>query len=108
MPIWAWGLKAIVDVEAGSNRSTVSRHDRCDTLRADSPVYSREEAAAYLNLRGIGVPDPVAGVDRLVKTRKLKSFNLLGRRAFTRDQLDRCIELLRKEANNKQKVNNAR
>lgn len=61
---------------------------RSTSLLANSPLYSREEAAAYLNLAAIGVSDPVAGIDRLVKNGLLEGVVMLRHLTFTRDQLD--------------------
>jgi len=74
-----------------------------ERLANGSPLLSRAEAGVYLNLAAIGVRDPEAGVDRLVTTGKLECLTVLGRRAFTIDQLDTCVQKLVDEANRKKR-----
>ena len=81
-------------MDADIDKQNFKETSRSDVLRVESPVYSPIEAAAYLNLTALGVNDAVAGVSRLVKRKKLECFSMLGHRAFTREQLDRCLQQL--------------
>jgi len=58
-------------------------------------VFSKEDAARYLNLDGLGCPDPAATVERLGKQGMLAHFVVAGRWACTRADLDACIEGMR-------------
>lgn len=57
----------------------------------DSPVLTPEEAARYLGLGKLGVTKPAERVRYLVKTKKLRSIQVLGRTAFQRSDLDQYL-----------------
>ena len=81
-------------MDADTDNRMLEEASRSDVAKAESPVYSPAQAAGYLNLKALGVRDPVAGVCRLVKAGKLECFAVLGHRAFTQEQLDRCVQQL--------------
>ncbi|MEM6260762.1 MAG: hypothetical protein AAGI37_21145, partial [Planctomycetota bacterium] len=60
----------------------------------ESAVLTPAEAGEYLGLRKLGVASPAAGVRHLVKTRALRSVNVLGRMAFVRSDLDEYVTRL--------------
>lgn len=57
----------------------------------DSPVLTPDEAATYLGLAKLGVTNPAERVRYLVKTKKLRSIQVLGRTAFQRSDLDQYL-----------------
>lgn len=61
-------------------------------------VFSPEQAAHYLGLYDLGVPNPVGTVKRYVKRKKLEHFKISGRIAFQRSHLDKFIETLNRDA----------
>ncbi len=61
------------------------------TDKPASPIFGLAEAAAYLNLAGLGVPNPVESINYLAKSGQLRSIVVLGRRAFLREHLDSYI-----------------
>jgi len=57
----------------------------------DSPVLTPVEAAKYLGLGKLGVTNPAERVRYLVKKKKLRSIQVLGRIAFQRSDLDEYL-----------------
>jgi len=64
-----------------------------------SPVFNPARAATYLGLKALGVAKPVERIKYLVKTKKLKSINILGHMGFLRDDLDRFLADCQQERN---------
>ncbi len=57
----------------------------------ESPVLTPREAADYLGLGKLGVRQPAERVRYLVKRKRLRSINVLGRTAFQRSDLDEYL-----------------
>ena len=78
-----------------SRGSTAQPTARMERLADESPILSKAEAGAYLGLAALGVKNPEAAVDRLVTAGTLECLVVLGRRAFTIDQLDAYVQKLK-------------